>query len=244
MKLAVITPPRFDPIVEPSGYHLILAQYLLRDPAYAVQTTMKALQHGFLMLDNGAAEGEPVPLYKLINLAETYRIDEIILPDVLRDSTATISGHLDKKVLQKIPPRNRAIVPQGQDWDEWIHCLDVLDNQLKFRTICLPKHLETLPDGRRKALTILMERRLHLTHDIHLLGCSQAPLTEVLNATAIYANVRGIDTGAPIAYAQHGQLIDTPHPHRSLDWDADADFPLVIENVSLMNKVVKGLAIP
>jgi hypothetical protein len=111
------------------------------------------------------------------------------------------------------------IVPQGSSWELWRWCFltmyKILDGE--FNCVGVAKHLESLPGGRSKALDILAQLRRGRYH-IHMLGI-QTTHWEHEIAQCMGYGVRGIDTGAPIAYAQAGWKMDGVLPGRmSLYW--------------------------
>lgn len=230
MKFALITPPYYyETIAEQNlGYQFVLAQYLEDRKYFEVYEYFRHQGH-FIMMDNGAAEfGHSIGLDDLEREVKRLQPDEVILPDVLRDRRATLT--LTREALPLFPRWQRAVVPQGKDWAEWELCARTLVGW-GAATICVPKLLEDYPGGRLKALSIIEENRWHWDHHVHLLGIWEKPLFEIEQVVKNYPWVRGIDSGAPIAYAQAGKSIK--HPKReSLQWDdQDADMWLIAQNL-------------
>lgn len=241
MKFSLIAPPYYSPLVKEQAFNLVLAQYYLRQPKYAAMINRARDRHAFIMLDNGAAEGKQVPFYSLMEAANDMDADEVVLPDVIKDCDATIEAHLNKDVLRSIPPKHRAICPQGSTWDEWTNCLHYLGTvmEYQFATICIPKHLETLEGGRGYAMEVLMRHQLHLSHHIHWLGFSENPILEARNACA-WRHVRSLDSGAPIAWAQATKKMKEL-PRASLQWNTFKGFTLAQENHwTLLNVIHHG----
>jgi len=230
MKYALITGPTGFPLIMDFrlSYHLVLAQYA-STLGYIDFYKTRHLAGDFIMVDNGAAEfGKSIGMDDIVTAAEGIGADEIIVPDVLDDSEATIA--LAKETYWRIPMMKRAIVPQGHDWVSWFHCLTELVS-LGCQTICIAKRYERLPGGRVRALQILADNHMLLNHHIHLLGFDQDPIAEVCSALSFYPDIRGVDSAAPIAYAQKGMEINT-NVHESYEWNKSYSYELAVGNVN------------
>jgi len=234
MKLAMICGPASFRNLDywRQSYHLALAQVVLKDSFYAKWFAVRKSRGDFIILDNGVAEGEHLSFQQVMYAAGLIGADEIALLDVMRNGDATVEAHSHTKAL--VPPRMRMIIPQGSNWDEWLDCLNKLTHSMDFRSIGIPKHLESLEGGRLEALQILMEKRLHLTHDVHLLGCYKAPVKEILEAYRFAPWIRGIDTAAAHAYTQNNQTV-LQNEHHSYEWNK------VPMNTSLLHKNILAL---
>ena len=239
MKLALVAPPQALHLVESQrlSYHLVLAQYVLPDPVYADFYHKLHDKGDFIMLDNGAAEnGHSLGIDELLVAAERVHADEIVMPDVLDEAAGTLM--LTQRSIPSVPRRMRAVVPQGRNWAEWEYCATQLVTY-GCVTICVAKRYEKLPGGRVEALRIIKQHRWAWDHNIHLLGCSQRPLVEIGAAYNEYYGIRGIDTGAPIAYAQAGRSIDSDR-HASLQWQAPFNDDMALSNIRLTLGACQG----
>jgi len=215
MKFALITAPNGFEILDVLhlSYHLVLAQYK-DDYAYLSRYKVAHRLGDFVMVDNGAAElGRSIPFEQVLDFANAIRADEVILPDVLDDSVATVKSSIE--TAHFLPPKKCAVVPQGSNWDEWTWCLKELLS-LGCRTICIAKRYERLPGGRPHALGILRKMDLLDRYDIHLLGFDGDPLKEIREALACYQGIRGVDSAVPLAWAQQGMQLG--EAHRSYTW--------------------------
>lgn len=233
MKVALITDPNGFPLIRSLGtsYHLPLAQYVLSDDAYAEFYKLRHDMGDFLIMDNGAAEEGTLTIDQLADAAKRIGADEVILPDVLKDLNATMAATTDDIVLRKIPARMRAVVPQGNDDEEWMICLQYFVDHMKFRTICIPKHAERFIGGRANLLLQIISRGWHLEYDIHLLGVWNNAFEEVRFAKAIYPYIRGIDTAAPFAWAQdRKELTAEAEQHISHKWGAEFEPSIAYSN--------------
>ncbi len=233
MKLATIAPTRHLSHLMCEGYIFALGQELFRDEIYYTWHIDAARSGRFIIVDNGAAEpeGEREAFYVIAHASLGIYADEVILPDKLRDATWTIEHALDGDVLRAVPQHKRFVVPQGGSWYEWKDCLRTLVSVANPVTIGIAKWIEgELPDGRPQALEFIKEMGLHKQCNIHLLGVYAKPFEEVTEAIRVLPSIRGIDTGAPIAYAQQGAEISDDE-HYSLQWEADVHYTLAIENM-------------
>lgn len=204
------------------GYHMALGQALVQSRAYRKYYRRLGRRDRFIIVDNGAAEpeAERVPFSNVRDAAEEIGADEIILPDVIRDCSATlteISKH--EKIIREIPPYRRFVVPQGETIEEWSFCLTEISRMIDFATIGIPKHLERLDDGRRSAVAAVRSMHQFDSCPLHYLGIWENPLQEIRRMCRQRWPIRGIDSGAPIAYAQKNQPMDISS-HVSLEWNA------------------------
>ena len=241
MKLAFISSSQYKPIQRRRGFHMALAQYLLRDLAY--YTMYKELHEAgcFIIVDNGEAEGTRVDPQELVKVATAIGADEIVVPDTLKNPYATLQAALTQQSANTIPACKRLLVPQGTTWEEWENCLDEMVALVDFATIGVAKHLEKLPDGRAHALKYIREKD-YTAHNIHLLGCYGNPLKEIRTANK-FRFVRSIDTGAPLALAQNGIVIDGTYDkeeHHSLQHWLPADYEVVVQNLKTLDEVANG----
>lgn len=235
MKTAVIVPPAYInwAYARRTSYHMALGQWLVKYPTYLYHFTEMHRRGDFIMVDNGAAEPEDerVPFTDVVAFADKVRADEIVLLDVIKDSEATITSTVQSA--RGIHPMRRCVVPQGKTWDEWVYCLGEIELQLggKFATIGVAKHLEALEGGRVKALKLLRGHRK--VYNIHMFGLYKYPEAEIANALEEYGQIRGIDSGAPIAYAQYSRWIGED-VHYSLEENTEPDRRFTDLNIDTM----------
>lgn len=238
MKLATIAPTKSLYHLVGEGYLFALGQELYKSEEYYTWHMDAARGGRFIIVDNGAAEPEdereqfPTVAHASLGIYA----DEIILPDKIRDATWTLEHSLDGDVLRIVPRHKRFVVPQGSNWHEWKDCLRTLMAIAQPVTIGIAKWIDGgvpygLPGGRPKALEIIRELGLHHECNIHLLGVYARPFEEVSAAVKVIPSIRGIDTGAPIAYAQQGAEISDDE-HYSLQWNAEVHYTLAMENIN------------
>jgi len=169
----------------------------------------------FLMLDNGACEGHLVSNEELMQTANTYMVNEIVVPDVLCDMEATLNlvkGFQD--VALNSPEFNYMGVLQGLTMAELLECLRMYAQMSYISTIAIPRHVETTV-GYGTRWRIVRHIREHYSfpqgphYQIHLLGTNPAYINELIVHNRDYedAGVRGVDTASPYYYAMNGKLI-------------------------------------
>lgn len=204
------------------SYHLLLGQKLVTDLKYLEWAEMRHYQGDFLIVDNGAAEPEQerVPFENILKVALNIYADEIVVPDVIRNSELTLE--MARHWGPTIPLNKRLIIPQGRDLEEWKSCFLELKHLLSFVAVGIPKHAETFKGGRAAILMWLHEADFCRRSNIHLFGCHTDPLEEIRQAIRICPEIRGIDTGAAVAYAQVMQPL-TCGKHFGVEWDKQAD---------------------
>lgn len=239
MKLAVIAPKHLMPYVAPLnlGYHMALGQELSRDAKYREIFRRLGNKGHFIMVDNGAAEHDVIPFDQIVHHANMIHAAEIVMPDVLRNGQETLRVLLDPAALKLVPANRRMVVPQGDSWDEWEVCLHTIASSIYFASIGVAKHLERLDGGRSHALKVMKEHGYLERFQIHMLGCYDNPLMEAHRARMF--RPRGLDTGAPIAYAQAGYSLHLSQ-HHSLDWKAGADPDIIRSNLKSLLEACNG----
>lgn len=234
MKFAAITPTGMLGTLAAVRltYHMALGQELVRDKIYREFFDHRARHGHFIIVDNGAAEPEEerVPFEAIVRVANEINADEIVLPDIIGDAVGTIESIL--KHQQLVPARKRVVIPQGTTVGEWCECFDTLYKKLPFATIGIPKHLERWPNGRLRALQHV---QAYEDYHIHFFGVHNNPKDEILRLLPYARRVRGLDTGAPYAYAQNGASVESA-VHYSLDWHKGADSRLAETNINMIRR--------
>lgn len=223
------------------GYHMFLAQYILRD-YWPDQLLRNYRRWGyFIILDNGTPEGSLQSNVDLLSAYDTVQPDELILPDVLENIEATLAATIGfvNEYAVRVDPIKRMVVPQGNDLFEWGQCLDRLVKEVEFASIGVPKHLEGKEGGRVEALRYIQQKHYHTKYYIHLLGCYKDPIKEVREAVAIAPWIRGIDTAAPIGYAQANKDIQCGK-HYGYSWDKDFDEEAASYNLDKLLRACAG----
>lgn len=239
MKFAPIVPPTPEGmrLLEKTGvgYHMVLGQHLLDDPRYRYMYKWQARKGGFIMVDNGAAEGlEPNAdnFRRIVDEANWLCADEIVMPDAYMNKDATLELLSNWALVRMVEPHRRVVIPQGNSIQEWCDCAAaIMRTDLAFATLGIPKHLERFKNGRAEALRFVMGNMWHRTHHIHLFGVWKNVEDEVMLARSVYDRIRGIDSGCAVAYAQAKKYM-TCGEHVSLDWLKPYNVDTAAANVS------------
>lgn len=223
---------------------MVLGQMLKRDPVYLQWAREVRGRDHFIIVDNGAAEpeNERVSFEQIVYYADLIEADEIVLPDILRDMSGTVGLWSSyNAIIQKIPARRRLVIPQGETLEEWYRCLEIAMDMFEFATIGIPKHLERFSFGRRTAVEHILKYYGTRAWNIHLFGVWSDPITEIEQFFPKHERVvRGIDTGAAIAYASHDSLVSSSY-HRSLDWEANVNGEMALANFALLREAALGV---
>lgn len=222
---------------------MALGQHLLVDDDY--REMIRNLSYkAFVIVDNGAAEHDQPKFRELVDVANYVNADEIVMPDVLGDRETTISQIMAARNSGLVEPHRQLITPQGESVDEWIDCCEYFkQHAFPFATLGIPKHLERLPGGRTEAVKRL---RGPQRFNLHLFGVYKHLAREVLgayNSLSIGWHIRGIDTGAAVAFAQANK---DPFggEHASLQWVAPtgvAQTDRALDNMGYLEEYVYSM---
>lgn len=210
MKLALIPPFAGLHFLESSNYHLMLPQ-LLDNDVYS-KTYEHLAKTSFVIMDNGAAEGELLGTTELMAAVRRVHPSELVLPDIMRDALGTIDiiKAFQKEIgkHKNFPNMEYMVVAQGKSRIEVQRMVEVVAELPKVTAIGLPRHLlDTL--GRNDA-RLDLAKWLHKHYgqhlSIHFLGASPSWPVEAAFANEL-GFVRGMDTSMPFNYALHGHLL-------------------------------------
>ena len=223
-----IVPQKHLELLKNDKYHMILAQ-LYDAPGMEQYTHFykeEIKYYAYTILDNGAAEGQPMPIATLVDKAERLHASEIVLPDSYKNCKETLEWHtnaieylLGYYGCAENIPFNLMIVPQGTDETEWFMCAKALLSQYGdiIHTIGIPKHLVNTfgnRDARLGAIKMLHDNpEIELeNYDIHLLGCWTTPL-EILTIAKVAEQgdipmVRSCDSALAYVYARNNKRFE------------------------------------
>ncbi|MBD3388170.1 MAG: hypothetical protein GF414_04575 [Candidatus Altiarchaeales archaeon] len=163
----------------------------------------------YLILDNGAFEGEQQSGSTLQHLASKVGADEVVLPDVRGDAKGTLEASLRALKLARGGLRVM-FVPHGKTLDEWKRCLDTwveeARNKVEFMTIGVSpmRYLESPEDIWEEAL----KHAVSFRYPVHLLGVADVGYyAKTVIPTAHRLGLRGMDTSLAFALGARGILL-------------------------------------
>lgn len=212
MKFALIPPFARLSDTKKTDYQLMLP-HLVSNWDYSL--TYKGLcqdYEQYVILDNGAAEGNEWDIERLHELGEQFQVNEIVIPDELKGMESTLE-RLDHaldylRVKYERPqdsPFHYMVVIQGKHWDQltaFVRLALDMDKEGFIGVWGLPRHLLYTVDDtavRLKLAEYLFGR------PVHFLGANTRWIREGQYASRL-PNVRGMDTSAPYVYG----LANTP----------------------------------
>ena len=217
MKIAHILPPPWAGSYPLGDYRMVLAPWALRYPEYAA--VMRSSE-AYILMDNGAFEGDQLPISKINEAASLVNADEIVLPDVLGEPKETL--RLSWKALGKLAIQRVMFVPQGRTYEAWKGCLDAwltkwwespwgetYSLSLGVSNLRGAKGTKAQKGTRGELLRYAVSKEL----PIHLLGVSDmADFTSNELQEAHSLGIRGVDTSSAFAMAAKGKLLTPTTP--------------------------------
>lgn len=196
IKLASITPIKdFYLSLEGDGPIMLLTHLVHRFPEYAEQARN---YKGYKILDNSLIEmGSALNLTTVLEAAEKVDADEIILPDVFRDSGATFKaigqalGELSLYYKENPGTKKYKImaVAQGEDEEAFKECFMLISLMPRVDVIGIPKAVKN-----RATMASLF---LTTDKEIHFLGCPESLGELILMGPVLRNRIRSIDTCIP-----------------------------------------------
>lgn len=230
MKAALIPPNNSLPLFGRGSFHLLLS-HLLKNKVYYKHYEEQRERGAYLVLDNSAHEfGVGDDPEALIFNALALRAQEVVVPDVLDDSAATLDRAVDALELwfeSKYLVINREMpalmyVPQGANVAEWVVCLNSLLDLHRYVTkksqyrsdvvIGISKDYEVWDGGIERLLTNYVEplRQQHKNIHVHLLGWGRELWALGWLATK-FPWLRSTDSAKPFVYALNGLELDVQY---------------------------------
>lgn len=172
-----ITPIKGLHLTEHLTQHMVLPDPLSRyEDYYTFYVQRKRNNSDFLIMDNGAFEngGRPLDRSRLMGLAALLQVNEIVIPDTMKDSRTTQRQFRDWQ--EAYPLRSDYLwsaVVQGKTDEEARNHMYWLVGQVGIQTICLPKLLVDIrPTLRAELAEMIHDIRPGL--NIHFLGLHHA----------------------------------------------------------------------
>lgn len=229
-RVAHIVPPSHYKDIINNEYHMCLA-HLVGNGKNAYTDFYRGLADAdkFVLMDNGAAEGNQLPADTLVEMYKMICPSEIVLPDTLNNGIDTI---MKTKMFLDMYGEELADegitfmgVPQGKTLQEWQACATLMLSDERIHSIGVSKFLNITtgnPMVRYDAVNHIDVVSYEMGRDVevHLLGCDEGPgiVGKIVKQFSI---VRGCDTAFCYIAAQAGIggiTEDTKRPDGEIDF--------------------------
>lgn len=212
----------------------------VQEPEYVEFYTERGSKGDFLILDNGAYEGE-VDINNLIQMITVYQPRVCALPDyLLQDWRKTFEASIRflDEWYERFPDVKWMYVPQTIPGDVMgliEGLVKILDQEPRVSWIGLPRALSTKvsADPLLRVNTCKWIRR-RSRHKVHALGMRAGSVAEMtlLREAGCYS----IDSSAPVWRGWKGYAINDPlWPDYPVDFSAGTSFELVSDELILKN---------
>lgn len=216
MRLAIIAPTNQLWWCTKSDYHLCLARKILTEMKYASFYRAYDNTKHYMIMDNGAAEEGTLKPDELFRAANLVHANELVVPDKINNYQATTQLAKDYAKDFNGSTIPLMVVPQGESWSEWLGCLELQLTYFKPKSIGISKYS---PIDRAFMLGMIEARELHTEYEYHLLGIQRNP-REVSHLAYTFPWVRGVDTGAMVAWGLKRHFIAEDRRHIALNWNS------------------------
>jgi hypothetical protein len=220
MKIAHLIPTHWCWNYDLGDYRFALAHWIKVDKTSYTAPMKKG--NSYMIMDNGAFEGELLTDDELLKAAEQIGADEIVLPDVPGDPKATLSASY--KAYKKFRKYRTMFVPHGQSLEEWIECVDAWVSKINEAPSTSQPDYHTIGisplrylDGGYKHTKEMIVHVIGLDMPIHLLGLADMSyFTSELLPNLTEWDIRGIDTSYAFALGARGILLQPDSPKVNL----------------------------
>lgn len=219
MKFAAIVPTPMLPSIEGNDYHMVLAgkcetDAIVSRTAANPYASFYALEKGFKILDNGAAEGQMLTTKELLWWTDKLEADEVVIPDVMHDAYASseMITTWHRETFRVFKQERGMAVLQAKTWYEFNLILDTA-LRCHVASVALPKLLCSHLGSMARVAAAETIRKRDADIPIHCLGCP-SHVREVRDL-ARQGIVRGIDTAAPVVLGLQGVELK----HAEYDWE-------------------------
>lgn len=208
-------------LLEKDKIHMCLANVARLSDEYKEFYKRKVEEGCFVLMDNGAAEGDQPSNEEILNLAKEINPTELILTDTLYDSQSTIERSLEAWNFYRDNGLTCGfmIVPQGKNLEEWEHCLRTLLCLEGVTSIGVSKFISMWEekgycdisgeDARYKALEVIEKVLAETGRDhiaVHLLG-SHIGVYEIKKVKDAFKRVRSSDSAFAYIATQAGDTV-------------------------------------
>ena len=245
MVISHILPIDLLGLIEKRPFYMCLAHLAYKNDKYLDFYKKQSELGKFVLLDNGAYEGEQLTKEQMFEVVQKIKPSEIILNDCLFDGPETIK--LSKDSLKYYKSNGYTgkymFVPQGNTFEEWKQCHNYM-SLVDVSTIGIAKHINKTfnnDDARYECCDWLKET----IFKIHLLGC-QTNINEVYKIGKQFNNVRSCDTALAYIYSMDDKVCwYCDRPDCKIDFYnnelSEAQTELLNWNISLIDNLVNSI---
>lgn len=246
-KVAHIVPVKHLSETSANQYHMCLA-HLVGNKEYRNHYIKMAKKGRFVLMDNGAAEGQQLNYAKLMESYKIIHPTEIVLPDTLYESGSTIQK--SRNFLQFMQDTDNLdkyrimAVPQGKTLDEWEACARIFIKDTRINSIGVSKFLNVATKNKyvRMMACYTLERLFKEYNrtdiEVHLLGCDEGPLIVNMIKTN-FKFVRGCDSAFAYLQAQANKTLticDDSRPVGTIDFIGGEYLPDLAKYINNFNE--------
>jgi hypothetical protein len=192
----------------------------LRNAHYRYRAREWCLSSGFVILDNGMFENDMMSNENLIELADKWKPNELVMPDVRGRATATLEAidkflNMYEQVELSCNPNLMAVV-QVKEFDainDFIKRVAeiyyVVHNMNAPLTFGIPRRLVEVLGSHIRVTIAAAIRDILPQSEVHLLGYARNGIEpRLFNEVSLLHNLaRSIDTDAPFVWAHYGAVI-------------------------------------
>ena len=246
MNAITILPTNYLKLIKQHKSHMSLMQCMRAYPEYRkFYQKLIADPEKFVIMDNGAAEGEQPTTEEWIECALEYQPDEVILPDTLFNMEDTLRrGEAALAALGKWE-HNLMAVPQGNNIQEWSQCAIRMIDNWPITTIGVTKFMTSKFKATARLEGVLMiERHLKQTGKrlhIHLLGCHLNVGELAIIEQTFPGLVRSVDSAFPFIFTKMGAVVSPsvnrdPKVHINFQYDRCHNKQLLLKNIEFWRR--------
>lgn len=214
IKVSHIVPKGALDYIQGRDFYMCLANIAVKDKEYRDFYKKQRANGAFILLDNGAAEHDQITMQQILEVAMDINVNELVLSDTLCNCDETISKSIEAiKYYRESGYRGQFMfVPQGDNFNEWKRCFDIMMTNHDISTFGISKFMTSHfndPKARLKAIQY-MESVLPTGHvDVHLLGCHNniMEISEIVDKQPPHVRVRSTDTAIAYIYSEIGASV-------------------------------------
>lgn len=245
-RIAHIVPQGSLDKIKKNGYQMCLANIVNVDSAYAEFYSEASRGDTYVLMDNGAAEGQQLNMEQLVACYERVMPDEIVLPDTLCDGKDTLRKSSEAIMyLNNVYGVQRPFVfmgvPQGNNLQEWCACMEEMIQWPEIHSLGVSKFLQMQTQSEHiryyavKCIENAIKKYQRYDIEVHLLGCSESPQV-IADIAKDFSFVRGCDSAYGYICTQAGVRIyeDTKRPAGEIDFVYGKDYNELSDNLSAL----------